>query len=138
MQPRIVLSQKSYVSDVANRDISRQCTPRGGLAGGSRLPMSNPPRNKNNRLGHHRGKTQGKLYGHLNCTNVEQVGMASNVIMGMLNILPLHGKVLFDSEATTSFISSDFMEKLGSRCCVLPNPISIISTRGSVTVTRIR
>lgn len=70
---------------------------KGKPSGGSRPPMPVPWRSNNHGPGNGHGKAQGKSYGQLNYTNVEQVGAANNIVMGMLSILPLHGKVLFDS-----------------------------------------
>jgi predicted aspartyl protease len=58
--------------------------------------------------------------------------------MGTLNILTLPGKVLFDLGATTSFISQEFVEANGIKCCLLNYPITIQSAGGNILVNRIR
>jgi len=49
----------------------------------------------------------------LNYVNVEQLGTATDIITGKLLIPPVVGTVLFDSGATHSFISRDFVLKHG-------------------------
>jgi hypothetical protein len=51
------------------------------------------------------GKSKGSTYGKLNCTNLEEVNQSDKTVIGTLQILSHPGKVLFDTGATTSFIS---------------------------------
>ena len=61
-------------------------------------------------------KGKGKPYGRLNCTSLEQVTNTDNVAIGTLKILSHPGKVLFDTGATTSFMSQQFVDTYGIRC----------------------
>jgi predicted RNA-binding protein with PUA domain len=67
------------------------------------------------------------MYGKLNCTTLEQVGNCDQAVIGTLSILTHPGKVLFDTGATTSFISKQFVDRFGIRCSVLEHPITILS-----------
>jgi hypothetical protein len=51
------------------------------------------------------GRTKKSAYGNLNCTNLEEVNQSDKTVIGTLQILSHPGKVLFDTGATTSFIS---------------------------------
>ena len=59
---------------------------------------------------------RGRSFGKLNCTSVEEGNNSDTAVLGMLSILTHHGKVLFDTGATNSFISSHFVDKYGLRC----------------------
>jgi predicted aspartyl protease len=54
----------------------------------------------------------------------------------MLSILTYPGKVLFDTGATTSFISKDFVEKYGLRCWAVANPMTIMMAGGKLLVSQ--
>jgi hypothetical protein len=45
----------------------------------------------------------------------------------MLNVLTHLGKVLFDTDATTSFISKNFVEKYGLRCQTIVHPMTVVT-----------
>lgn len=111
---------------------------RGVPVGGNRPPKPASSKKFNHGGGNGHGKAHGNPFGWLNCTNVEQVSAANGIVLGMLSIPPLHGKVLFHSRATTSFIALDFVKTMGALCHMLQQPISIISVGGSVIVTRIK
>ena len=73
--------------------------------------------------------------GRLNCTNLEEVNNSEQAVIGTLNILTHPGKVLFDTGATTSFISKEFVDTYGIRCGVLDHPMKILSAGGTIIVT---
>jgi hypothetical protein len=79
-----------------------------------------------------------KPFGKLNCTNVEEVIQSDKAVIGTLHISTYHGKVLFDTRATTSFISREFIDAYRMRCNKLAYPITILSDRGIILVTHIR
>src|SRR3954463_15365348 len=56
----------------------------------------------------------------------------------MLNILTNPGKVLFDTGATTSFISKEFYDKFGIRRAALENPMTVVTVGGNVIVRHIK
>jgi predicted aspartyl protease len=56
----------------------------------------------------------------------------------MLQILSHPGKVLFDTGATTSFISQEFVELYGISCNKLEYPITILSAGGMILVTHLK
>jgi hypothetical protein len=69
-----------------------------------------------NRGGNSGGNGAGKrsqLFGKLNCTNLEVVNDSDKTVIGMLQILSHPGKVLFDTSATNSFISQEFVDLYG-------------------------
>jgi predicted aspartyl protease len=45
------------------------------------------------------------------------------------------GKLLFDTGATTAFISQQFIIKYGISCTKLDTPITILSAGGTIVVT---
>ena len=109
--------------------------PTGQQAGGSKPGGWN----QNNRGGGYKGnnaRNGGKPYGKLNCTNVEEVNNSNQAVIGTLHILTYPGKVLFDTGATTSFISKEFVDTYGIRCNVLDHPVKILSAGGTVIVTQ--
>jgi predicted aspartyl protease len=59
-------------------------------------------------------------------------------VIGTLQILSHPGKVLFDTGATTSFISQEFFDLYGILCNKLEYPITILSVRGMILVTHLR
>jgi hypothetical protein len=48
-------------------------------------------------------------------------------VIGTLSILTHPGKVLFDTGATTSFISQDFVEKYGLRCQEIAHAMTVVT-----------
>jgi hypothetical protein len=48
---------------------------------------------------------RGRTFGKLNCTSLEEANNSETAVIGTLSILTHPGKVLFDTGATTSFIS---------------------------------
>ena len=77
----------------------------------------------------------GRSFGKLNCTNVEEVIHSDKAVIGTLNIMTYHGTVLFDTGATTSFISKEFTDVYGLRCNELKRAITILSAGGTICVT---
>jgi hypothetical protein len=55
-------------------------------------------------------------FGKLNCTNLEEVDGSDKTMIGTLQILSHPGKVLFDTGATTPFISQEFIDLYGIPC----------------------
>ena len=104
--------------------------------GGNRPPASgiaSRGRNPGNNSGQ-----KGKPFGKLNCTSVAEVINSEDAVIGMINILTFPAKVLFDTGATTSFISQEFLEKYGLTSSALVRPITIMSAGGNILVTQRR
>ena len=59
-------------------------------------------------------------------------------MIGTLKILSHPGKVLFDTGATTSFISQQFVDTFGIRCQPLEVPITVMSAGGKLLVTQVK
>jgi hypothetical protein len=59
-------------------------------------------------------------------------------VIGTLQILSHPGKVLFDTGATTSFISQEFVDLYGILCKKLEYPITVLSAGGKILVTHLR
>jgi predicted aspartyl protease len=59
-------------------------------------------------------------------------------MIGTLQILSHPGKVLFDTGATTSFISQEFVDLYGIPCNKLQYPITVLSIGGTILVTHLR
>lgn len=79
-----------------------------------------------------------KPFGKLNCTSLEEVINSDKAVIGTLQILTHPGKVLFDTGATTSFISRQFIIKHGINCTKLETPITILSAGGTILVTHVK
>jgi hypothetical protein len=79
-----------------------------------------------------------KPFGKLNCTSLEEVINSDKAVIGTLQILTHPGKVLFDTGATTSFISQQFIIKHGIDCTKLETPITILSTGGTILLTHVK
>jgi hypothetical protein len=80
-------------------------------------------------------KRPNQSYVKLNYTNLEEVNQSNNTVIGTLQILSHPGKVLFDTGATTSFISHEFVDLYGIPCNKLEYPITVLSTGGTILVT---
>jgi hypothetical protein len=94
-----------------------------------------------NRGGNSGGNGAGKRsrpYGKLNCTNLEEVNDSEKTMIGTLQILSHPGKVLFDTGATTSFISQEFVDLYGLTCNKLEYPITVLSAGGTILVTHLK
>ena len=74
----------------------------------------------------------------LNYVAAEQLGQATDVVIGKLLIPPSVGTVLFDSGATHSFISQDFVNKNGLLCAKLGVAVGVNSPGGKITVKEMR
>ena len=102
----------------------------GAVSGGDKGGEGFKPRNGG--FGRTTGdKGKGSPYVKLNCTSMEQVNNADNVVTGTLKILSHPGKVLFDTRATTSFISQQFVETFGIRCQPSEVSIMVLSAGGN-------
>jgi hypothetical protein len=66
-------------------------------------------------------------FGKLNCTNLEEVDDSNKAMIGTLQILSHPDKVLFDTDATTSFIFQEFIDLYGISCNKLEYPITVLS-----------
>jgi hypothetical protein len=87
-----------------------------------------------NKGGNSGGNNAGKRprpFGKLNYTNLEEVNDSDKTVIGTLQILPHPGKVLFDTGATTSFNSQEFVDLYGIPCNKLDYPITVLSTGGT-------
>jgi hypothetical protein len=83
-------------------------------------------------------KIPSQSYGKLNFTNLKEVNQSDKTVIGTLQILSHSGKVLFDTGATTSFISQEFVDLYGIPCNRLEYPITVLSTGGTILVTHLR
>jgi hypothetical protein len=59
-------------------------------------------------------------------------------MIGMLQILSYPGKVLFDTGATTTFTSQEFVDLYGISCNKLEYPITVLSAGGTILVTQLK
>jgi hypothetical protein len=59
-------------------------------------------------------------------------------VIGTLSILTHPDKVLFDTGATTSFISKDFVEKYGLRCQAIAHPMTVVMAGGKLLVSQFK
>jgi hypothetical protein len=73
----------------------------------------------------------------LNYVNAEQLGAATDIITGKLLIPPFVGTILFDSGATHSFISRDFVIKHGLVHAPLEKALGVNSPGGLLKVEKI-
>jgi hypothetical protein len=85
-----------------------------------------------------RNKRPSQSYGKLNCTNLEEVNQSNKTVIGTLQILSNPGNVLFDTGATTSFISQEFVDLYGIPCNKLEYPITVLSVGGMILVTHLK
>jgi hypothetical protein len=106
------------------------------LAGGNRPPNA-PMASQGRNFGRNNAGQKGKPFGKLNYT-VEEVIHSDQEVIGTLNISTYPGKVLFDTGATTSFISREFIDAYGMRCNELAYPVTILSAGGIMLDTHIR
>lgn len=83
----------------------------------------------------HGGPTGGTT--KLNHVNAEQLGAATDVVIGKLLIPPTVGTILFDSGATHSFVSQDFVSKHGLVCTPLEKALGVNSPGGVIKVEKI-
>jgi hypothetical protein len=69
---------------------------------------------------------------------LEEVNDSDKAVIGTLQILSHPGKVLFDTGATTSFISQEFVDLYGVTCNKLEYPITVLSAGGTILVTHLK
>jgi hypothetical protein len=94
-----------------------------------------------NRGGNSGGNGAGKRsrpFGKLNCTNLEEVNDSEKTVIGTLQILSHPGKELFNTGATTSFISQEFVDLYGLTCNKLEYPITVLSAGETILVTHLK
>ena len=90
------------------------------------------------RKGNNNGWKGGKPFGRLNCTTLEEVGNCDQAVIGTLQLLSHPGKVLFDTGATTSFISKQFIDRFGIMCSPISHSLKVHSAGGTLAATHIR
>jgi hypothetical protein len=83
--------------------------------------------NRCGNLGGNGASKRSRPYGKLNCTSLEEVNDSEKTVIGTLQILSHPGKVLFNTGATTSFISQEFVDLYGLTCNKLEYPITVLS-----------
>jgi hypothetical protein len=137
MKPSIVCHACGKVGHIRpycpNRPVGGWPVNSGGKTGGGGRSASgggNSGKNSN-------GK-RGMSFGKLNCTSIEEANNSETAVIGMLNILTHLGKVLFDTGATTSFISKNFVEKYGLRCQAIAHPLTVVTAGGKLLVTQFK
>ena len=86
-------------------------------AGNSR-PGNRAIASKGRNFGGNNNGRKGKQFGKLNCTTLAEV-VNSEALIGTLEIMTYSGKVLFDTGATTSFMSKEFIDANGLECKTL-------------------
>jgi predicted aspartyl protease len=69
---------------------------------------------------------------------LEEVKDSDKTVIGTIQILSHPGKVLFDTGATTSFISQEFIDLYGIPCNKLEYTITVLSAAGTILVTHLR
>jgi predicted aspartyl protease len=69
---------------------------------------------------------------------LEEVNDSDKAVIGTLQILSHPGKVLFDTGATTSFISQEFVDLYGIICNKLEYPIIVLTAGGTILVTHLK
>jgi predicted aspartyl protease len=69
---------------------------------------------------------------------LEDVNDSEKAVIGMFQIISHPGKVLFDTGATTSFISQEFFDLYGLTCNKLEYPITVLSAGGTILVTHLK
>jgi hypothetical protein len=102
----------------------------GNTGGGGRSASRGGNGNRNNN-----GK-RSRTFGKLNCTSLEEASNSETVVIGMLSILTRLGKFLFDTGATTSFISKNFVEKYALRCQTIVHPMTVVTAGAKLLVAQ--
>jgi predicted aspartyl protease len=74
----------------------------------------------------------------LNCTSLEEANNSETAVISTLSILTHPGKVLFDTGATTSFISKDFVKKYGLRCQAIAHRRTVMTAGGKLLVSQFK
>jgi predicted aspartyl protease len=69
---------------------------------------------------------------------LEEVNDSDKAVIGTLQILSHPGKVIFDTGATSSFISQECVDLYGITCNKLEDPITILSAGGTILVTHLK
>jgi hypothetical protein len=94
--------------------------------------------NRGGNLGGNGSGKRSRPFGKLNCTNLEEVNDSDKTVICTLEILSHPSKVLFDTGATTSFISQEFIDLYGISCNKLEYPITVLSAGGMILVTHLK
>jgi hypothetical protein len=105
-------------------------------AGGNRPPNA-PIASQGRNFGRNDARRKGKPFGKLNCTNVEEVIHSDQALIYTLNISTYPGNILFDTGATTSFISREFVDAYKMKCNEVAYPITILSAGEIILVTMV-
>src|SRR4051812_40056796 len=95
--------------------------------GGQAIGGNGQPNRGGNNVKNNNGK-RNRPTGKLNCATLEEVHNSEHAVIGTLNILTNPEKVLFDTGATTSFISEEFCDKFRIRRAMLENPTTVVTT----------
>jgi hypothetical protein len=119
--------------DCPNKPVGGGPVKGGGNTGGGGRPSSGGGNGGKNNIG-----KRGRTFGKLNCTSLEEANNLETAVIGMLSILTHPGKVLFDTDATTSFISKNFVEKFRLRCETIVHPMTMVTTGGKLLVTHLK
>jgi hypothetical protein len=114
--------------------MKRNCPSKAAWGG---KPMGGGHNKGGNSGGNNSGK-RSRPFGKLNCTNLEEVNESDKAVIGTLQILSHPGIVLFDTGATTSFISQEFIDLYGIPCNKLEYPITGLSVGGTILVTHLK
>ena len=80
---------------------------------GSNKPAIGGKSSKGRNFGGNNVGQKGRPFGKLNYTNMEEVIHSDKAVIGTLNIMTYPGTILFDTGATTSFISKEFIDAYG-------------------------
>jgi hypothetical protein len=79
-----------------------------------------------------RGRQQNYVRGRVNHVAMETAQEAQDVVFGMFLVNSAHASVLFDSRASHSFISAQFIAKYGISVHSMPNHMLVSSPRGNM------
>jgi predicted aspartyl protease len=100
-------------------------------SGQRQTPQQQQPRNNNQTPQSNKGQ-QNFVYGRLNHVAVETTQEAHDVVLGMFLVNSAPASVLFDSGASHSFISSQFVAKYGIPVHSMPNHMLVSSPGGNM------
>jgi hypothetical protein len=137
MKPRIIChacGKEGHIRpDCPNKPAGGWPANSGGKTGGGGRPASGGGSSSKNGNG-----KRGQTFGKLNCTSLEEANNSETAVIGTLSILTHPGKVLFDTGATTLFISKDFVEKYGLRCQAIAHPMTVVTAGGKLLVSQFK
>jgi hypothetical protein len=137
MKPRIIChacGKEGHIHpDCPNKPAGGWPANSGGKTGGGGRTASGGGSGSRNGNG-----KRGRNFGKLNCTTLEEANNSEMAVIGTLSILTYPSKVLFDTGATTSFISKDFVEKYGLRCQAIAHPMTVVTAGGKLLVSQFK